>query len=84
MGPDDLVSIPAFDGTVKCNKFLCFNLDIGKKNVLARGGWRILPTEREGRRGITYISGRGFEICFEINTVLRKKICSSANRSSKF
>ena len=25
-GPDDLVSIPALDGTVECNKFLCFNL----------------------------------------------------------
>ena len=31
-GPDDLVSIPALNGTVECNKFLCFNLsDIDRK-----------------------------------------------------
>ena len=36
-GPDDLVSIPALDGTVEFNKFLCFNLlDIDRKNALLR------------------------------------------------
>ena len=40
-GPDDLVSIPALNGTVECNKFLCFNLsdiDRKKKKKVVQGG----------------------------------------------